>query len=214
MKFLPRKEVVLKQLKISGIPLALAISYAMYGYFSLDEEKRSITTLINYFAAGFFFLMWLVGQYLRTAKQIDDSANYEDLQAGIEDVKKSILKLHSLQGQKAETPVVSNSLLNAAEKAINSGHVLAGLMQAGVAFEQAVIAKVESLGYYSGKRIPVYKAIRSLSNVMDESIIGELLAVWKLRNQLVHLSPEAAKELESRPELYNYFEWAISELEK
>ncbi|MCU7836144.1 MAG: hypothetical protein KZQ83_12960 [gamma proteobacterium symbiont of Taylorina sp.] len=214
MKHLPRKEVIYKQLAISGIPLVIAIIYAAYGYLSVEEDKRTITTLINYFAAGFFFIMWLVGQYLRTAKQIDDSANYEVLQAGISDVKESIRQLHALQGQKAEKPVITNSLLAGAQKAINDGHVLAGLMQSGVAFEQAIITKAEKHDFYREPRTPVYKAIQSLSKVMNKNIINELFAVWKLRNQLVHLSPEAAKELESRPELYNYFEWAISELEK
>ena len=214
MKYLPRKDVLIKQLKISGLPLGLAIIYSMFGYFSLDVDKRSITTVINYFAVSFFFLMWLVGQYLRTEKQIDDSTNYQDIQAGISDVKQSISELHKIHGQKAEKPVASNSLLDGAKKAIEDGHVLAGLMQAGVAFEQAVISKAEKHDLYHGSRTPIYKSIQGLNRFMDDSIIGELFAVWKLRNQLVHLTPEAAEELESRPELFNYFEWAISELER
>ncbi len=55
MKLLPRKEVMAQQLKISGVPLILAATYSVFGYFSADPEQRSVTTFINYFAAGFFF---------------------------------------------------------------------------------------------------------------------------------------------------------------
>lgn len=214
MKYLPRKDVLFRQLAISGIPLALAITYAIFGYYAETEEKRSITVIINYFAAGFFFLMWLVSQYLRTAKQIDDSSQYEQLQAGLSDVKNSINQLHELHKQKSEDAGTSNALLQNAQDAITSGFVLPGLMQAGVAFEQAVINKAQSRGLYTGPKMPVSKVINNLRRIYDEGVINELFAVWKLRNQLVHLSPEAAEELANQPELFKYFQWAVSELEK
>ena len=214
MNYLPRKDVILKQLKISWLPLVLAISYAVYSYISTVDEERTIKVAINYFAAAFFFLMWLVGQYLRTSKQIDDSANYQDIQTGINDVKESVDKLHNFQLEKPDTSELVNPLLYGAKLAVEQGHVLAGLMQAGVAFEQAIINKVGVEGFYRGSRVPISKAIWSLKNIMDKSVVKELQIVWKLRNQLVHLSPEAAKELEASPDLIEYFEWAISELER
>ncbi|PHQ23686.1 hypothetical protein CLH62_19645 [Marinobacter guineae] len=158
--------------------------------------------------------MWLVGQYLRTAKQLDDSSNYEAIQAGLSDVKESIRKLHEIHGTKTQKAATSNSFLVDAKKAVADGHVVAGLMQAGVAFEQAVINKAIQLKLYRGPRVPVAKTINGFRRFMSEPVIDELFAVWKLRNQLVHMSPEAADELANSPELIDYFEWAISELEK
>lgn len=212
MRLLPRKDVILKQLGISLIPLVLSILYAGYQYWS--DDQSTFTTFINYFAGSFFFLMWIVGQYLRTAKQIDDSSNYQDIQSGLAEVKDSLDKLKKSSVPSSPTTPSSNQLLNDAKQAIEDGHTLAGLMQAGVALEQAIISKVKSLGLYRDDRIPVSKAINSLRNSLPEGTIGELFALWKLRNQLVHLTPEASEELSQRPELIKYFEWAIGELEK
>ncbi|MFY0690282.1 MAG: hypothetical protein JXQ90_24165 [Cyclobacteriaceae bacterium] len=212
MKFLPRLDVIIKQLRISLLPLILAISYASYQFW-VEGDPKSFTTFINYFAAGFFFLMWLVGQYLRTAKQIDDATNYQDIQIGLTEVKESLNSLQKFQVT-TTTETTSNTLLEGAKSAIENGHVLAGLMQAGVALEQAIINKAKAHGIYRDERMPVSKAINSLRNVLPEGVIGELFALWKLRNQLVHLTPEASQELETRTDLIKYFEWAISELEK
>ena len=158
--------------------------------------------------------MWLVGQYLRTEKQIDDSANYQDIQANINEVKESIENLRFSQDPMHDEVQAHNPILHAAELAVNNGHVLAGLLQAGVAFEQAVIAKANRHGLYHGARVPTYKAIKNLGEVMPSSTVADLLGLWKLRNQLVHLNPEAAKEMVNQPELLGSFSWAIGELEK
>jgi hypothetical protein len=160
--------------------------------------------------------MWFVGQYLRTAKDIRDSSSYSDIQIGINELRDSIKNLQTLKVATPDTtapPTVSNTMLNEANKAISNGFVLAGLMQAGVAFEQAVIESAKRKQIVIDDRTTTSQLINKLKVFYGDGIVKELFAVWKLRNQLVHLSPEASKEIKARPELMKYFEWAIRQLE-
>ncbi len=208
------KKVLLRQLQISWIPLLLAVAYASIAYCMATADKRSVMTFVNYFSGTFFFLMWIVGQYLRTSKEINDSSNYANLQTGILDLKKAISKLQAFSFQQPKTTATfENPLLATAKKAIDSGFVLAGLMQAGVAFEQALLAKADKLQIARDNRTNVSQILNRLKDFYDQGTINEFYAVWKLRNQLVHLSNEASIELEKNPSLFKYFEWAIKTLE-
>jgi hypothetical protein len=191
------------------------LAYAIIAYATTEGEKRSIKTLINYFSVSFFFLMWLVGQCLRTSKELKDSSNYTTIQTGIADLQKAISNLHPLAYQSAQTSTASikNTQLQSARQAVEAGFVLAGLMQAGVAFEQAILSKADQLQIRRDSRMTVTQVLNQLKQYYDQSIINEFYAIWKLRNQLVHLTPEAANELEKSPSLIKYFEWAISQLE-
>jgi hypothetical protein len=86
-------------------------------------------------------------------------------------------------------------------------------MQAGVAFEQAILRKADRLQIPRDNRVMVSRTLNKLKDVYDDNTIEEFFAVWKLRNQLVHLTNEAAQELEKSPQLIKYFEWAINELD-
>lgn len=210
------KKVLKRQLQISWIPLLVAIVYAAIAYYSETEDKRSIKTLVNYFSATFFFLMWIVGQYLRTSKELADSSNYSTLQTGIADLQRAISKLQSYTFQSSKTTTTvptGNSMLSSAKKALDNGFVLAGLMQAGVAFEQAIYSKADRLQIPRDNRTTVSQVLSRLKEHYDINTIREFYAVWKLRNQLVHLTDEAAQELERSPKLIKYFEWAINELD-
>ena len=210
-----KKKVLFRQLQISWIPLILAITYASIAYFTVQEDKRSFMTFVNYLSATFFFLMWIVGQYLRTSKELNDKSNYQNLQTGIDDLRSAISKLQSFTFATSPKTLskTENKMLSNAKSAIDSGYVLAGLMQAGVAFEQAIISKAERLGIQQDRRLTVSKLLNELKHHFDRGTIAEFYAVWKLRNQLVHLTDEAAMELENSPHLIKYFEWAINELE-
>ena len=89
-----KKKVLLRQFQISWIPLLVAIIYASIAYYSAKESQRSIMTFVNYFSGTFFFLMWIVGQYLRTSKEINDTSNYTNLQTGLADIQKAISNLN------------------------------------------------------------------------------------------------------------------------
>lgn len=210
------KKVLLRQLEISWIPFLLAIAYASIAYFSADVTKRSIMTAVNYFSATFFFLMWIVGQYLRTSKELNDTSNYSSLQTGISDLQRAISKLQTLTPQTETTSPVSsdNTLLKNAKSAVDNGFVLAGLMQAGVAFEQAILSRANRLQIPRDNRTTVAQLFNRFRDFYPDGTIREFFAIWKLRNQLIHLTEEAAQELEKSPKLINYFEWAINELER
>ena len=159
--------------------------------------------------------MWFVGQFQRTSKEIKDNTNYSNLQTGINDLKDSIKNLGNFQTPKDDSLgfLTANSMITTARKAVENGYVLAGLMQAGVALEQAILAKADKLQIPRDNRTTVVHVINNLKDFYDRGTIQEFFAVWKLRNQLVHLSPDASKELENNPRLIKYFEWAINKLE-
>lgn len=217
MTLLSEKNIAIlkKQWRVIRIPLLLAIAWAFLVFFLTPEVKRSFITWFKDFITGLFFIMWFVGQFQRTSKEINDNANYSNLQTGINDLKDSIKSLGSFQTPKDYSHgfLTANSMITTARKAVDNGYVLAGLMQAGVALEQAILAKADKLQIPRDNRTTVVHVINNLKDYYDRGTIQEFFAVWKLRNQLVHLSPDASKELENNPRLIKYFEWAINKLE-
>ncbi len=60
-----------KLIKQSWISAVIALIYAFWDWHSSQGNFR-ITAFVKAFASAFFLIMWLVGQYLRVDKQIDD----------------------------------------------------------------------------------------------------------------------------------------------
>lgn len=210
------KAILTKQWQVIRIPLLLALAWALISFYYTPDAKKSILGSFKDLITGLFFIMWFVGQFQRTSKEINDKASYSNLQTGINDLKDSIKNLKSFQPPKDDTLgfIPANTMMSTAKNAVEKGFVLAGLMQAGVALEQAVLAKADKLQINRDNRTTVVQIINQLKNYYDHGTIQEFFAVWKLRNQLVHLSPDASKELENNPKLINYFEWAIKRLEE
>lgn len=203
---------LLQLLKQASIPAALSAGYATWVY-SERPEGAPLTDWITPFAGAFFFSMWLLAQFLRTSKQISDSEHFEKLTASLADITTSIKELkaipHAPRGHGA--PQV-NELITGAKEIATRGHVLAGLLQAGLAFEQALQQKARRMGLDRGRHRGIQALIEEIERQLGPGASRELHMLWRLRNQIVHAEPEAAEELQSQPELIDMFSAGISML--
>ena len=202
--------------KQSAIPLIISGIYAGWVYFDKGDEARA-TDAISVFGATFFFCMWLLGQFFRTSKQLSDSENFNRLSAGIEDIHNSIRELRTTPTPTptptpSATPDQANQLMAQAKHLVQGGHVLAGLLQAGVAFEQAVHAKAQRAGLHRQNFRSFPQLLQRIEEQLGPGASKELQVLWKFRNQIVHADPQASEELQQRPELINYFDSGIKML--
>lgn len=102
-----------------------------------------------------------------------------------------------------------NPLLEEAKQAVSDGYVLAGLMQAALAFEHTLLAKAREHRLMYGYRTSVAKALRRFDTFMKPSEVNQLFEIWELRNQLIHMSPESAERFKQKPELIGRLESGI-----
>ncbi|MBV6855145.1 hypothetical protein KWH45_17180 [Xanthomonas campestris pv. mirabilis] len=215
----------LRLTKQSAIPLVLSLSYSTWVYAS--KQNATLVEATSSFAAAFFFFMWLAGQFLRASKQIADQDNFDRLSAGIDDIRASVEDLRANRtapsgagtapsGASTAPPLSGPAMgfLTQARNLVESGHVLAGLLQAGLVFEQAVHAKAQRIGLYHGKphnklrNVPAL--LRAIEDQLGPSAKRELQLLWRLRSQIVHADPEAATSLQNQPELLNFFETGVA----
>lgn len=200
--------------KQSAVPILISAVYAMWVYFN-KGDKAQPTDAISAFGASFFFCMWLVGQFFRASKQLSDSDNFNRLSAGIDDINNSIKELRAIPAANAVQATVpapappANQLMLQARQLVQSGHVLAGLLQAGVALEQAALAKAQRMGLYRQNFRSFPQLLRRIEEQLGPGANTELQTLWKFRNQIVHADPHASDELQHRPELINFFESGI-----
>jgi hypothetical protein len=113
-------------------------------------------TLLNYFSGTFFFLMWMVGQYLRTSKEINDSSNYTNLYAGIADIQKAISNLtEDEKREKAKSEIKTNEIAELIE-----------------ARSQSVPAQAEVSNYINleDRVIAAFKKYRSVNFEIDDNV--------------------------------------------
>lgn len=195
----------------SAAPFFVSLGYAAWVYHSKGTAAKA-TDAVSAFGAAFFFCMWLVGQFFRTSKQLADSEHFNRLSAGIEDINRSIRELQAAPPVIISThapPSPVTQLMAQAKHLVQSGHVLAGLLQAGVAFEQAVHEKANRIGIKSSNFRSTSQLLTKIEEQIGPGANNELQALWKLRNQIAHADSDASSELQNRPELIRYFENAI-----
>jgi hypothetical protein len=199
----------------SFLAILIAVLYTFSAVDSQPNINWTFQLILKEFLLAFFFLMWFVSLWIRTTKELTDSTNYSTLQTGLVEIKEAITNLQSQPPANIQTghKGTKNDLMLGARQAVDRGFVLAGLLQAGVTFEQSIIAKAEQLGIQKTNN-HVANIIKQLRDYYDHGTVQEFFNIWKLRNTLVHLTPEAAIELNKSPQLIKYFEWAVSRLEE
>jgi hypothetical protein len=201
--------------KQSAAPLLIAIVYAVWVYVDRGDRARA-TDATTAFGGAFFFCMWILGQYFRTSKQLTDSEYFEKLSAGIEDINKSIRDLQTKYGgpptriDSMRAP--SLEFMTRARILVRQGDVLPALLLAGLAFEHAIRAKADRMGFDLHKSSSIVQILQKIEEQLGAGAKNELKTLWKLRNQIVHANPGAAAELQNRPDLLDYFEGGIGML--
>lgn len=171
---------------------------------------------------AFVFGLYAQGQILRVSKQVQDRESFKDLQSSIYDLRGAVDALGARHGPSTtdHTPARSpnaTSFINQAESALNNGFVYPAMLVAAVGFEQAIQRAAEKLGVdRSSRGRPVTRLLDTmLSGIKDENIIlGELKALWRVRNGLVHSHPEKVEhDEESARTVVNGFKWGIDYLD-
>lgn len=204
--------------KQSAIPLLISAAYATWVYFNKGSNAHP-TDAISAFGASFFFCMWLLGQFFRTSKQLSDSESFDRLSAGIGEINKSIRELRAMPSPNASPigrvsiPSPPNQLMLQARELAKNGHVLAALLQAGVAFEQAALSKAARMGLYRHNFHSFPRLLQKIEEQLGPGAKTELQSLWKFRNQIVHADPQASEELQQRPELVDFFDSGIRMLD-
>lgn len=199
-------------LKQAAIPFILSAAYATWVY-SAKVGIVSLTEWITPFAGSFFFLMWLLGQFLRTSKQVSDSKSFSGLFAGIAEINKSVAELRaSGMGGALATPQLEGELFLHAKQLVKQGSVLAGLLQGGVAFEQAVHDKANRMGLRRNDYKVMSHLVSEIEGQLGPGAQRELQVLWRLRNQIAHADEEAVRQLQQQPELIEMFERGIQML--
>lgn len=105
-----------------------------------------------------------------------------------------------------------SELFTQAKQLVDRGSVLAGLLQGGLAFEQAVHDKAKRMGLERKDYKALPHLISEIERQLGPGAQREIQVLWKLRNQIVHADEEAAKQLQKQPDLIKMFERGIQML--
>lgn len=68
------------------IPLIGSIIWTVFNFYSLKDQDKNITTIINIAMPSFFFISWMTGQYFRVKKQTDVADSLSSIETRINGV--------------------------------------------------------------------------------------------------------------------------------
>lgn len=205
---------MLKQLIV---PAILAAAYGVWdwnssgGSFELSEYLKIVMPAL-------FFLMWFVGLYERQKKRSSDSQSFNTLDQKLESLSEAVNKLSPTHSQPIGAPPTSSAtfsqeIMNEAENVFKSGHHLAALLQAGVAFEQSVRSFAKASSLDEADRMPLLHILKKIDFLLPKGVEGELHALRQVRNQLAHASERELRHVDQAEKILSAYRWAIDTLE-
>jgi len=213
----PHVWTVFKQL---AIPALLSCFYTVWDFYSDSEKTFSTSEFIKVMAPALFFLMWLVGLHERAKKRQSDSESFNSLEKNIETLADAVNQLNTQKkstvphSSNAQTLAFSQIMLLEAEGVFNSGHRLAALLQAGVAFEQSVISFARSRKLCDENRfIPLSRLLGEFKPYLSRDEIIELNALREVRNKLAHANEKELSYIANAERILYAYRWAINTLE-
>lgn len=229
----PQSKVLKRLLVLSWVPFLLALAYAFWDYFSSPSDSRTAAGFVKSLGIAFFLIMWFVGQWLRTSKQISDEdqlSQLSSIKADVEAIKEAITKTATTPSPAAvpepiEAPAapptsptavstsiadpVAGALYSEAEAAMDAGLSNSALLSAAVAFEHSLRRFAESKNIPGAMKIPVPRLIGLLGGAVDRSVLEELSALWHVRHAIVHMRGEQLLEPQKARSLLDSFGWAM-----
>jgi hypothetical protein len=207
--------IVVKQL---AIPAAVAAAYGIYDWHS-SKGSFSFSAYLKVTLPALFFIMWFVGLYERARKKTADKESFDNLSTGLNsltDLVKDLRKSpHATTGAATPTPLepsYSGSLVTEAFTIFAAGHKLAALLQAGVAFEQAVRAFARRQGVENADHMPLLRILQKIDFLLPQGWQGELHMLRQIRNQLTHASEQELDRIEQPEVVLNTYALAIKAL--
>lgn len=206
---------MLKQLTI---PSVLAAGYGVWdwrssgGSFELSEYLKIVMPAL-------FFLMWFVSLYERQKKRSSDSQSFNTIDQKLESLSEAVNKLNPQRSKPidATSTITSTSfsqeIMSEAENVFKSGHRLAALLQAGVAFEQSVRSFAKATNLEDADRMPLLNILKKIDFLLPKGIEGELHVLRQVRNQLAHASERELRHVDQAERILSAYRWAIDTLE-
>lgn len=200
------------------VPAILAAGYGVWdwsssgGNFDLSEYLKIVMPTL-------FFLMWFVGLYERQKKRSSDSQSFNTLDQKLESLSEAVNKLSPKHSQPTATASVtsratfSQEIMTEAENVFKSGHHLAALLQAGVAFEQSVRSFARESSLEEADRMPLLNILKKIDFLLPKGVEGELHALRQVRNQLAHASERELRHVDQAEKILSAYRWAIDTLE-
>ena len=207
--------VVTKQL---AVPAAIAAIYGAYDWYS-SKGAFSFSAYLKLTLPALFFIMWFVGLYERARKKTTDKESFETLSTGLQSLTDLVKDLrqspHAASAGTAPgpfTPSYSGSLVTEAFTIFAAGHKLAALLQAGVAFEQAVRAFARRQGVENADQMPLLRILQKIDFLLPQGWQGEFHMLRQIRNQLAHASEQELDRIEQPEVVLNTYALAIKAL--
>ena len=194
-------KVLRKLLLQSWAPALLALIYAGWEFSSLPAQQRSPAGFIRSWGVTFFLIMWFVGQWFRTSKQIVDSEQLTAIQQGID---KSLQLLQDRVEQAAteapNQPVAIHPDVIAGSTPPNEGAIArilsevpksakGALLMLGAELERQLRQLLWSSGWIQGVgKATITKSIDHLVKlgVLSKTWGGSVQAFLEVRNRLLH----------------------------
>lgn len=203
---------MLKQLLV---PAILAACYGVWDW-SSSGSNFELSKYLKIVMPALFFLMWFVGLYERQKKRSSDSQSFNTLDQKLESLSEAVNKLsptHSQTATAASNGTFSQEVMSEAENVFKSGHHLAALLQAGVAFEQSVRSFAKASSLEEADRMPLLHILKKIDFLLPKGVEGELHALRQVRNQLAHASERELRHVDQAEKILSAYRWAIDTLE-
>jgi len=213
--------VVWHSLRQAALPLVGALAYSVWSYCKTGQLEAAVTK----FGGTAFLLMYFQGQFLRSAKQLDDADQFRSLSEKLDNLTGTLRQQVEAQAadggenagnQPATTPTirdpVSRELLGEADAVIQAGNTFAGLLTASVAFDHAVRNAAARVGYPGSTGRNLASLIDFIGSHAGPGIASELHILRDARNRLAHLHGEPPN-LSQADRIWNGFRWAVAFLE-
>ena len=100
-----------------------------------------------------------------------------------------------------------------AEDVFNNGHHLAALLQAGVAFEQAIRSFAVRKGLADAVNIPLLKILQKIDFLLPKGWQTEIHMLRKIRNQMAHATENELSDIGNADMVLRTYRMAIEALE-
>lgn len=190
------------------VPLIVSAGWA---FWNMDSQSFGVKEFVKSFSGSFFFLMWLASQFARISRsQLDDDRHdmivkeIQGLGTRLNDAMNG-----GATAALAEDPAVARitdagvrALVEEARTAISSGATLSGVLVMATAFELAVRQRA---GANHAPFRPTRVLLEGMRDTLPPGVPDDLLALLRLRNDLVHLREVRALSHGEASQLFQQF---------
>lgn len=195
-------------------PVAIALAIVAWGAFAPWQPSEDTKGKVKAFFAILFFIMFFFGQYKRVEKQTDDKDSFRSVNEQLLSLQELVRKIRPAARPEISTPSRifvgdASSLLVESRVLLKAGHMLAALLQGGVAFEHALRAYARHFKGDESTALPLHDLIHRLA---PNEMKGELHALRQIRNRLTHISETELSDLPDANRVLDGYEWAVNEL--